>query len=87
MIHAPCFWNGQQSVQVCYGLHGTPYPATIVERRLHVSTNMWWYLVKWEWNHGEIYPDEWVANTEIVVGGHGCHNGTPTEHYDPANYE
>ena len=75
-------FNIGEKVMVYHGRNFAVYPATIVARHLHLC-GLWHYKVAWDWNQGGIYPNEWVPETEIFVGGRGRRNREKTNRYTP----
>ena len=69
-------------VQIYHGRNAAVYPAVIVQCRYNF-TGMWFYKVKWQWNNGEIFPNEWVTEQEIFHGGRGRRTRVQTRSYKP----
>ena len=82
MPHPVPLYDIGTKVQVYHGQNAAVYPAVIVQRRFHIA-GMWYYEIAWEWNSGEIYPNEWVTEQEIFVGGRGRRNRATTQRYSP----
>ena len=67
---------------VHHGRRMSTYPATIVNIHLHLC-GVWHYEVAWDWNKGNIYPNEWIPESEIFVGGRGLRVPEKTKQYTP----
>ena len=82
MPHPVPRFNVGDNVLVYHGRRFSTYPATIVKRHLHLC-GVWHYEVSWDWNHGSIFPNEWIPETEIFLGGHGMRVSVKTNRYSP----
>jgi len=82
MVHPVPKYEVGATVQVYHGRNLSVYPAVIVGRRYHIA-GMWEYMIRWEWNSNDIYPNKWVTEQEIFVGGRGRRYRATTRRYTP----